>query len=191
MVGCLLAVIYRQALHHAARPPDVGVPPSLWKPLFTDWADASSPPHLLTGASTVCYRGGQSDELSGSQLSTLPSSTTLFAAPDRNLTKSQNSKVEINKSSLPPLFPPFPKPDQVLPPQSFITTQHPLLILILHCNLPCPFFLSQLVLPLQPPVAPPQEPKTKKKYHYKTQQQQQQQTVFLSVCLFTTPKAAE
>jgi hypothetical protein len=57
--------------------------------------------------------------------------------------------------------------------------------------LPCPFFLSQLVLPLQPPVAPPQEPKTKKKYHYKTQQQQQQQTVFLSVCLFTTPKAAE
>jgi hypothetical protein len=131
--------------------------------LFTDWADASSPPHLLTGASTVCYRGGQSDELSGSQLSTLPSSTTLFAAPDRNLTKSQNSKVEINKSSLPPLFPPFPKPDQALPPQSFITTQHPLLVLILHCTLPCPFFLSQLVLPLQPPVAPPQEPKTKKK----------------------------
>lgn len=83
----------------------MGVPPPLWKPLFTDWADASSPPHLLTGASTVCYRGGQSDELSGSQLSTLPSSTTLFAAPDRNLTKSQNSKVEINKSSLLPSLP--------------------------------------------------------------------------------------
>jgi hypothetical protein len=47
--------------------------------------------------------------------------------------------------------------------------------------LPSPFFLSQLVLQLQHPVAPPQEPKTKKKYHYKTQQQQQ--TVFLSVCL--------
>jgi hypothetical protein len=76
ILGCLLAVIYRQALHHAARPPDVGVPPPLWKPLFTDWTDASSPPHLLTGVSTVCYRGGQSDELSESQLSTLPSSTT-------------------------------------------------------------------------------------------------------------------
>ncbi len=91
-VGCLLAVIYRQALHHAARPPDVGVPPSLWKPLFTNWADASSPPHLLTGASTVCYRGGQSDELSESQLSTLPSSTTWSSTtglqkPHRKTTK--------------------------------------------------------------------------------------------------------
>jgi hypothetical protein len=95
MVGCLLAVIYRQALHHAARPPDVGVPPSLWKPLFTDWADASSPPHLLTGASTVCYRGGQSDELSGSQLSTLPSSTTWSSTTGVQKHHKKNNKAPI------------------------------------------------------------------------------------------------
>jgi hypothetical protein len=67
--------------------------------------------------------------------------------------------------------------DQVLPPQSFITTQHPLLVLILHCTLPCPFFLSQLVLPLQRPVPPPPP--------------QQQQTVFSSVCLLHQKQQSE
>lgn len=82
MVGCLLAVIYRQALHHAARPPDVGVPPPLWKPLFTDWADASSPPHLLTGARTLCYRGGQSEASESQLLTFLPSTCCSFTGAD-------------------------------------------------------------------------------------------------------------
>ncbi len=95
MVGCLLAVIYRQALHHAARPPDVGVPPPLWKPLFTDWADASSPPHLLTGASTVCYRGGQSDELSESQFEHFTFLHHLVLNNRRTKTPQKNNKAPI------------------------------------------------------------------------------------------------
>jgi len=86
-------------LQHAASPPDLGVPP-LWKPT-AGWADASSPPHLLTGARTSCYRGGQS-EASESQLhaflaSTCCSSTGADLARGPRFETKQIEKIELDQ----------------------------------------------------------------------------------------------